>query len=94
MDTDLTPHKAIGLSSKITNGYKFELFGLLSIGFVMVFLTWPFAFGLQNIGSDKGLFYIIVGIIPYLIGFLVINPWLTASWATAYNVLSKRHENV
>ncbi|MHC4114630.1 MAG: hypothetical protein ACYSSL_04840 [Planctomycetota bacterium] len=94
MDKGLAPHKAIAYSGLITKGFKVKLFGLLLTGFLAAPLTWPFAFGLQNIGSSKGNFYMMVGIIPYFVGLLVVIPWVNAAWATAYDVLSKRYEQV
>jgi len=91
MDIELNPYQAIKRSAEITKGHKVKLFGLLLIGLVLFVLTWPFAFGLQNIGSSKGNLYVIVGIVPYLVGFLLVAPWLTAAWATAYDTLSKRY---
>lgn len=92
MDAGLAPHKAVAFSGRITDGYKIKLFGLLLMGFLVMLLTWPFAFGLQNIGGNRGIFYMMVGIVPYLVGFWVVAPWLTAAWATAYDTLSKRYE--
>jgi hypothetical protein len=95
MDKGLASHKAIEFSGRITDGYKNKLFLLLLIGFVLLLpMTWPFAIGLQNIGGNKGNFYMMVGIIPYLVGFLVVTPWLTAAWATAYDTLSKTYEQI
>lgn len=94
MDKELAPHKAIAYSGLITKGFKVKLFGLLLAGFLVLALTWPFAFGLQNIGSDKGNFYMMIGIIPYLIGNLLVVPWVAAAWATAYDALIKRSKHI
>ena len=94
MDIELNPYQAIKRSAEITKGYKAKLFWLLLTGLVLFVLTWPFAFGLQNIGSSKGNLYMLVGIIPYLVGFLLVAPWLTAAWATAYDTLSKRYGQI
>ena len=37
---------------------------------------------------------IVVGFFPYLVGFLVVNPWLTATLAKAYDTLSEQYERI
>ncbi|MHC4124463.1 MAG: hypothetical protein ACYSSI_12885 [Planctomycetota bacterium] len=94
MDKGLTPHEALSLSSKITSGYKYKLFGLLLLRIAIGALAWPFGKGLYNIGAgnDKAFFYIAIGIVPYLICCLVLIPWFAATLATAYDALSKEYE--
>ncbi len=92
IDKELSPHESISLSGQITNGYKHKLLALAVMRLSSLFLTWPFASNLQRIGEPNAWIYLSVGIIPYLFAFLVINPWLTAALATAYDVLSKRND--
>ena len=94
MDKGFASHKAIAFSGKITTGYKIKLFMLLFPGSVVMFiLTWPFAFGLRNIGTSTGHFYMATGAFSYIVAFLLVNPLLGATWATAYDTLSKHYED-
>lgn len=92
MDMGLAPHKAISYSGRITKGHIIKLSALLIMIPVTIALTWPFGFGLQNIRTNEGLYYMAIGIIPYLLGFWIVIPLTTAVWATAYDVLSKQYD--
>jgi len=92
VDRGMSPFKAISFSGKTTSGYKMRLLVLFLLGSLELFLTYPFGYGLQHINNPKSIYFIIFGIIPYLTAFLIITPWVTASFATAYDVLSHQNE--
>ena len=92
MDRSLSPREALRLSGRITAGHKLRLLAA-AVGVVLMSLIgMPFAFGLQQIGTEPGNLLLAVGIVPYLLGVLVISPWLVASWASAYDSLLVRWE--
>ena len=91
MDKQIKPFKAIKYSGQITYGYKIKLLTIFFISLVGYALRCPFAFYLSRLGSNKAMFYLLVGTIPYLLSSLVLVPWSTAALATAYDALSKRY---
>ena len=70
---------------------KGKPFGLWVVSFLLSHLQYPFFFGLYSLLQGKGLNLLLlaVGIIPYLIGVLVITPWIGSAFAAAYDSLSK-----
>ena len=94
VDKKLSPLQALKFSGKITYGYKRELFLVFIVGFALSMWQLPFAIGAANLTWDWSVLFLVLGAIPYFFFFLVILPLTMLVWATAYNVLSKQHENV
>ena len=82
----------MNFSSDITKNHKIKLLGLVMMGLLVFILTWPFAFGYQHLEQSYGLVFMLAGIIPYLIGFLIVIPWIALSWAAAYDNLSREYQ--
>jgi len=92
LDKNLSPLQAIKFSGKITYGYKSKLFVLLITGIASaVVLHLPIQYiGLPNL-TCKGLCsFLMVGLVPYLLFFLLVLPWLLIVNMTAYDALSRQ----
>jgi uncharacterized membrane protein len=94
MDKKLSAREAIRFSGKITKGYKGKLFIAVLIAILLSLLAWPFSFGLQRLGSNYGLILLAVGIVPYLLTILIISPWISATFAAAYDSLASKYESI
>lgn len=93
LDRSLSAREAIRLSGKITYGYKGRLsVMLLMVALMSVLPQMPLGIGLGLLkaGDDKGLPLLAIGILPYLIGRMLVSPWAFASWASAYDSLVNR----
>jgi hypothetical protein len=94
LDSDLSPLAALKMSAKITKGHLKELFGLFCIQLLISVLFWLCAVKLPKMVSAEESILTTSSTILYGIGFLVIAPWVNASWATAYDVLYKKYQSV
>jgi len=94
LDKGLSPLQAIKFSGKITQGYKAKLFLLSIPSLVFAVLLLPFGFALLDPAQSWAEPFVAIGIILYLVGSFIISPWLFIAWATAYDALNKRYENV
>ena len=93
LDRALSAREAIRLSGKITYGYKSKLLVVAFVaGLIPSLLILPFSTGLGLLreGNDNGLPLLAIGILPYLIGRMLVLPWAFASWASAYDSLVNR----
>ena len=94
LDKNFSPLQGIKFSGKITYGYKSKLFVLLITGIASaVVLQLPIHYiGLPTL-TCKGLcLFLMVGLVPYLLFFLLVLPWLSIVSMTAYDGLRKRYE--
>jgi len=88
MERQLTAREALRFSGRITKGHKRKLLAVLALQLLLQLVTWPFSFGLYYWGNSLSTMLVSVGLIPYVAYFLVISPWLGATYAAAYDSLA------
>ena len=97
MDKELSAREAIRFSGRITAGHKGKLFGAYFMSFLLGIPAILFSLGLQGsqfLDNNMRIIFVAVGLVPCLVTVLVITPWVSATFAAAYDSLASRGEIV
>jgi uncharacterized membrane protein len=93
MDKQLSGPESIRYSGRITAGYKMKIFLVwLCVLLLSLITEFPLFLGLHQIYKGSGSTMLLIGSLPFLIGIIVIMPWLVASMACAYHNLALKYD--
>ncbi len=92
LDKGLNARGNIRYSGKITKGFKGRLLIISCINVLASILVFPFIFGLQFPRFALSPDMAIVAFVPFAASVLILTPWLGASYAAAYDTLSRRYD--
>jgi uncharacterized membrane protein len=90
MDKGLGAVQSLGISGRITTGYKWQLFGIAAIGWGTLVLK----NGVISLGTAlESNLLIYLGFAAELVWWCVIMPWVTCAESVAYDRLLARQES-